>query len=227
MGQGGRDLESRLGYRFRDPGLLAQALTPPSSGLAPNNQRLEFLGDALLNAAVARILHREKPHWHEGHLSKLRASLVSTASLVAWAGALGLELVTGPRSPRGAPGGKALADAVEALLAAVMEDAGAGGFDAVERICEARFVEPIRRAEPEDWRRRDAKTALQEKAAAQGLPAPRYRLLEQSGPGHAPIFSVEAEVGDYAAQGRGPSRKAAEGEAARMLLDLLEAPKAS
>lgn len=226
MGEASGGLESRLGYRFRNRDLLVQALTPPSSGLAPNNQRLEFVGDALLNAAVALLVHREKPDWNEGHMSKLRAALVSTASLADWAGALGLGLVSGPRSPRGEPGPKALADAVEALLAAVLEDAGDKGFAAVQRLCETRFLEAVRRAETEDWRRLDAKTALQEKAASLGLEAPCYRLLDQAGPGHAPTFTVEVRVGTLAATGRGTTRKAAEGAAARTLLQRMEAPPA-
>lgn len=227
MAGGSGGLEARLGYRFRDAGLLAQALTPPSSGRVPHNQRLEFLGDALLNAAVALLIHREKPGWTEGDMSKLRASLVSTASLAAWARALDLRLAPGPRSPKGPPGEKSLADAVEAILAALHEDAGEDGFAAVTRLCASRFSAAIRSAREDDWRKLDAKTALQERAAALGLEAPRYRTVEQAGPGHAPVFTVEARAGAALAMGRGPTRKAAETEAAGLLLRELEAGPAS
>jgi len=212
-------LEARLGHRFADPDLLQLALTPPSAGLPQHHQRLEFLGDALLNAAVTVLIHREKPGWNEGAMSKLRATLVSTASLARWADALELVLVAGPKSPRAAASPKGRADAVEALVAAVHEDAGQRGFDAVLVLCEARFGETVRVAQPEDWKRLDAKTVLQERAAALGLDAPAYRLEAQTGPDHAPVFRVEAVVGEHHAEGTAGSRKAAEALAARALLD--------
>jgi ribonuclease-3 len=212
-------LEARLGHRFADPGLLQLALTPPSAGLPQHHQRLEFLGDALLNAAVTILIHREKPGWSEGLMSKLRATLVSTASLARWADDLQLALATGPQSPRGATSPKGRADAVEALVAAVHEDAGREGFSAVLALCEARFGEAVRAAQPEDWKRLDAKTVLQERAAALGLAAPAYHLAAQTGPDHAPLFRVEAVVGDHRAHGTAGSRKAAEAQAARSLLD--------
>lgn len=214
-----RDLEARLGYRFRDPRHLLRALTPPSSGLADHNQRMEFLGDALLNAAVARLVFEARGDWDEGAMSKLRASLVSTSSLAAWADDLGLELHRGPRSPKAPPGGKARADAVEALLCAVHLDAGARGFEAVLEICRGRFLAAIRSADARDWRMLDAKTALQEQAAAQGLPAPDYRLTGQEGPDHAPSFEAEVRLGSRLARGEGRTRKAAEAEAARRMLE--------
>ncbi len=221
MKKPGVDLETRLGHRFRDPALLAQALTPPSSGLQPHNQRLEFLGDALLNAAVALLIHRLKPDWAEGAMSKLRGTLVCTEALDAWGRDLGLVLREGPRSPRQAAGPKARADGVEALLAAVHEDCGDPGFEAVVRLCEARFARAIQEARPDDWKLRDAKTALQERAAALGLPPPSYRLQARSGPDHAPRFSVLVASGEHEAGGDGASLKAAEAAAARSLLGLI------
>lgn len=216
-----RDLETRLGYRFRNRNSLGQALTPASSGLADHNQRMEFLGDALLNAAVARLIFEARPDWDEGGMSKLRASLVSTASLAAWAEDLGLALRRGPRSPKAPPGEKARVDALEAVLCAVHLDAGARGFEAVLEVCRARFQAAILGADPRDWRRLDAKTALQEQAAAQGFPPPDYRLASQSGPDHAPSFVAEVRLGPHRSQGQGKSRKAAEAEAARRMLEAL------
>jgi ribonuclease-3 len=110
---------------------------------------------------------------------------------------------------------------VEALLAAVHEDAGSQGFTAVLGICEGRFLDSIRAATRDDWKQRDAKTALQERAAVLGLPAPSYGLQSRSGPDHAPCFLVDAEVGVHRSQGQGTTRKAAEADAARALLGLI------
>jgi len=218
------DLEARLGYRFRDATILKEALTHASAPSSRDNQRLEFLGDALLNFAVALLLHRERKDWQEGAMSKLRGVLVRTDSLHAWALDLGLVQTLRATHPRKAPpmGPKPLADALEALLAAIYLDAQAAGQDGsapVLALVEGRFLETIRQARPESWIRSDPKTHLQETAARLGLPVPSYDLLEQTGPGHAPRFRVRVVVGDHSAEAEGPSRKRAEGEAAQRLLD--------
>jgi ribonuclease III len=220
------DLEERLGYRFRDPALLQEALTHASAGSARDNQRLEFLGDSLLNFTVALLLHRERPDWQEGPMSKLRGILVRTESLHQWALDLGLDRALRSIHPRKAPpmGSKPLADALEALLASVYLDAESAGSDGclrVRELVEGRFLAFIREAEPEGWTRLDPKTHLQETAARLGLPAPVYTQVELAGPGHAPRFTVQVAVGSRAAQAQGSSRKRAEGEAARRLLDQL------
>lgn len=221
-------LEGRLGYAFHTPALLRQALTHPSSGLPQDNQRMEFLGDALLNAALTCILYREKGDWTEGQLSKLRHLLVSTEALYAWAQDLGLVLNTGA----GAPGvkklktafRKPLADAVEALLAAVYLDAaasGKNGLTEVTRLVEQRFLDTIRSAPLGVWEAHDPKTTLQERAATQGLPHPRYELVAQSGPDHAPRFRVRVAVGDQTAEAEDRTRRGAEAQAAANLLPQL------
>ncbi len=220
------EVEARLGYGFSDRSLLKEALTHASAGSAHDNQRLEFLGDALLNFAVALLLHRERPDWREGAMSKLRGMLVRTDSLHDWAQALGLSSALESAHPRKAPpmGRKPLADALEALLAAVFLDAQAAGVDgmaAVLALVEARFLEPIRQARPEAWTQLDPKTHLQETTARLGLPAPVYTQAGLSGPGHAPCFTMAVAVGDLSAQAEGSTRKRAEGDAARRLLDLL------
>ncbi len=219
-------LEARLGYRFRNPALLVEALTHTSAGAKRDNQRFEFLGDALLNFTVAYLLHRERPDWQEGAMSKLRGVLVRTESLRAWALDLGLDQALRAAHPRKAPpmGPKPLADALEALLAAVYLDAQAHGEDAslvVRALVEARFLAAIREAQPESWTRTDPKTHLQETAARLGLPAPIYALVEQAGPGHAPRFTMQVSVGDLTARSEGLTRKRAEGDAARQLLTQL------
>ena len=121
-------------------------------------------------------------------------------------------------------GPKPLADALEAVLAAVFLDAQAAGRDgtnSVVALVETRFLEPIRQASPEGWIRLDPKTHLQETAARLGLPAPVYAQVDQTGPGHAPRFTVRVAVGEQATEAEGSTRKRAEGEAAQRLLDLL------
>lgn len=220
------DLEVRLGYRFNDPDLLREALTHASLGSPRDNQRLEFLGDALLNFTVALLLYRERPDWQEGPMSKLRGVLVRTESLHAWALDLGLDQALKAAHPRKAPpmGPKPLADALEALLAAIYIDAQAAGVDGTLRVgelVEARFVASIRGAHPGSWTQMDPKTHLQETVARLGLPAPIYTQVDMAGPGHAPRFTMQVSVGSHSAQAEGPTRKRAEGDAARRLLDHL------
>lgn len=220
------DLEARLGHRFADRALLREALTHISAGRGRDNQRLEFLGDALLNFAVALLLHRERPDWQEGPMSKFRGVLVRTESLRQWALELGLDRALTASHPKKAPpmGPKPLADALEALLAAVYLDAqgtGQDGAAVIIDLVEQRFLEPIRAARPEAWARMDPKTTLQEAAARQDRPAPIYGLVSQSGPGHAPRFTVSVSVGELRSEASGPTRKGAEAEAAQHLLDLL------
>jgi ribonuclease-3 len=219
-------LEARLGYRFTDRALLVEALTHSSAGSPRDNQRLEFLGDALLNFTVALLLHRERPDWQEGAMSKLRGMLVRTESLCTWAQELGLDLALKAAHPRKAPpmGPKPLADALEALLAAVFLDTQRTGMDGtgpVVALVEARFLEPIRQASPEGWTRLDPKTHLQETAARMSLPSPVYAQVEQTGPGHAPRFTMRVTVGTVSTEAEGSTRKRAEGEAAQRLLNLL------
>jgi ribonuclease-3 len=220
------DLEDHLGYRFKDPDLLREALTHTSAGSVRDNQRLEFLGDALLNFTVAFLLHRERPDWQEGAMSKLRGVLVRTESLHTWALDLGLDRALKAVHPRKAPpmGPKPLADALEALLASIYLDAESAGLDGtlrVRELVEGRFLASIREAKPESWTRMDPKTHLQETAARMGLPAPVYTQVDLAGPGHAPRFTMQVSVGSLSAQAEGSTRKRAEGDAARRLLDHL------
>ncbi|HEX9008737.1 MAG TPA: ribonuclease III domain-containing protein [Holophagaceae bacterium] len=216
-------LEARLGHVFANPGLLNEALTHASTGKGRDNQRLEFLGDALLNFCVALAIHRERPDWEEGPMSKLRGVLVCTEALHAWALDLDLDHTLNSAG-RSSLGPKPLADAVEALLAAVFLDVQAAGGDGAARVqalVETRHLAAIRSADAGLWARRDAKTTLQETTARLGLPPPSYTLLAQSGPDHAPRFSVRASTGSHAVEAEGGTRKKAETEAARRLLDLL------
>ena len=219
-------LEVRLAYRFQERSLLQEALTHASASKGRDNQRLEFLGDALLNFTVAQVLFEAHPDWQEGPMSKQRGLLVRTESLHAWALDLSLNQALSATHPRKAPpmGSKPLADALEALLAAIYLDAQATGLDAagtVKALVEQRFLKTIQAAVPEGLTQQDPKTHLQETAARLGLPAPAYAQVGQAGPGHAPRFTVQVSVGDQAAEAEGLSRKRAESEAAKRLLLLL------
>jgi len=219
-------LELRLAYRFQERALLQEALTHASASKGRDNQRLEFLGDALLNFTVAQVLFEAHPDWQEGSMSKLRGLLVRTESLHAWALDLGLDQALSATHPRKAPpmGPKPLADALEALLAAIYLDAQASGQDAagtVKALVEQRFLKAIQAAVPEGLTQQDPKTHLQETAARLGLPAPVYAQVGQAGPGHAPRFTVRVSVGDQTAEAEGLSRKRAESDAAKSLLLLL------
>jgi ribonuclease-3 len=226
-------LEQRLGYRFRDTTLLQQALVHPSSGIQPDNQRLEFLGDALFGGALALLLYREKPQWPEGAMTKLRHLLVSTDSLYGWSQDLELRLQLPPKADPShlkTSFRKPLADAVEALLAAVFLDAqkaGEDGLAAVFARVEDRFLKTVREAQLDSWERHDTKTTLQERAAGQGLPVPRYETVGRTGPDHAPIFKVRVTVGSLHAEASARSLKQAQAEAARSLLESLSTPSKS
>jgi ribonuclease III len=220
-------LESRLGYQFRNRDLMRMALTPPSSGISPNNQRLEYLGDAILQCCVSQLVFLGQPAWEEGAMSKLRGMLVCTESLRDWAQELDLELERGPRSlkkPSDAHLGKPMADAMEAILAAIYLDAERAGEDpmkAVMELVKKRFEPSIRAAVPGIWEARDSKTTLQERASSAGLPAPIYELVERSGPDHEPRFFVRVRVGPLQSNGTAGTLKRAQTEAARNLLGLL------
>lgn len=213
-------LQTALGHTFRDAMLLEEALQHASAG-GRDNQRLEFLGDAILNAAVAALIHRLRPDWEEGAMSKLRNLLVRTETLAEWAMDLGVELKQSMGKSKARMGLKPMADAMEALLGAVYLDGGPQGFTAVASLVEARFGARIRAAHDGLWAQADPKTTLQERAASLGLPKPAYTLLSQAGPDHAPRFRVRAAIGTRHSEAEGGSRKGAEVEAARLLLEQL------
>lgn len=225
-GSSRKDLEATIQYQFRDVGLLDLALTHGSAGRGQDNQRLEYLGDALLNFCVARLIYREQPDWPEGAMSKLRGMLVCTDALHDWARELGLSLATGVRAPK-QPGAlrKPLADAVEALLAATYldaEDSRNDGLEAVMAIVALRHLDAIRSAHIGMWEHRDSKTTLQEKAAALGFPAPCYEQISRSGPDHQPTFKVRVSVGEFQAEANAGNLKQAEILAARGLVEHLD-----
>jgi len=221
------ELERRLGHKFSNPDLARQALTHRSFG-TPHNERLEFLGDALLNCSIATLLYERFTHLPEGDLSRLRATLVNQASLSQVAEALGLgerlRLGEGELKSGGFRRPSILADAVEALLGAVYLD---GGFEAARGVVQHVLGDRVESAgnKPVD---KDPKTALQELLQGRGLALPRYSVQKTEGEAHDQTFIVECRVDDLGvvASGKGTSRRAAEQAAAEGVLAQLEkAPK--
>ena len=212
-------LQNRLGYRFAQQGLLTRALTHRSFG-ADHNERLEFLGDAVLNLAVSSLLYERFAGSDEGDLTRVRAHLVREDSLHRVALALGLpeviRLSEGEMRGGGAARPSILADAVEAIIGAVFLD---GGYEAAQTLVQRLFGEVIQATEAESWTK-DAKTELQEWLQGRRLPVPTYRIVATRGQAHAQTFEVECAVPalGLTEPGEGRSRRIAEQEAARRML---------
>ncbi len=212
-------LEVALGHRFRDPALALLALTHPSFSYEHDgtrgNERLEFLGDAALDLAVATILYETHPDWTEGHLTRARKALVNAGSLAEHARALGLgrlvRLGRGERRMGGSDKGSILACLLEAVIGAVYLE---GGLESVTRIVRARFGEAL--AETAQVPEQDPKTRLQEWSQASLQMLPSYRLAEDTGVEDADErFAVEVSIGgDVWGRGTGRSKRHAERGAA-------------
>lgn len=216
-------LQTRLGHRFADPGLLERALSHRSLG-GRNNERLEFLGDALINFVAAAALYAAKPAAEEGALSRLRASLVREESLARIARELDLGGVIRLGESELKSGGyrrdSILADALEAILGAVYLDAGFAAAQAVS----VRLFEPLIAELPDAELLKDPKTRLQEWLQARSRPLPRYEVLAEEGPPHARRFQVRCVLADAPVQteAEGASRRNAEQQAAEAMLRRLE-----
>jgi ribonuclease-3 len=214
-----QNLEAVLGHGFGRPELLRQALTHRSFG-SPHNERLEFLGDSVLNCAVAASLYQRFTDLKEGDLSRLRASLVRQESLAEIARGLTLgellRLGEGELKSGGAARPSILADALEAIFGAIYVDAG---FDAARVVIERLYAPAMARIDPSDTGK-DPKTALQEVLQGRRLPLPRYGLLTTSGEAHAQQFEVECVIADLdiRSRGTGGSRRTAEQQAAQRAL---------
>ena len=225
-------LERRIGYRFRDRGLLEHALTHRSrvhedaSGGVFDNESMEFLGDSVLGFVIADMLFREFPQHNEGQKSKLKAWLVSSPSLARLAEQieLGAFLILGRGEEKTGGRGKhaIIADCYEALIAAIYLD---GGIDPARAFIERQFDDLIEEARvlgagaafTKDW-----KSALQEWLQSGGRGLPVYRLVEEIGPPHRKTFVMEVQVeGEPVARAEGRSKKEAAQAAARVALDRL------
>jgi len=215
------ELEARVGYRFKDRALLQRALTHKSvhsdaaadSAALRDNEQLEFLGDSILGFLASEFFFRRCPQWPEGKLTRLKAQRVNASHLFQTAAGLSLgqylQLGRGEEQSGGRTKKAILANAMEALIAAIYLD---GGLEASRSFVEARILEAGPSVEIQEDVQLDAKSALQELAQARKLP------------GHAKLFTVEARVGEqFAARAEGQSKKAAAQTAAALLLEQLHA----
>jgi len=216
-------LARALGHVFRRPQLLKQALTHRSA--APkNNERLEFLGDALLGVVIAEALWERFPHASEGRLTRLRASLVKKESLARLARGLALgdylHLGAGELRTGGYARDSILADSLEAVFAAVYLDQG---FEVAKRVILDLYREPLERTVA-DGSIKDPKTRLQERLQADKRPLPLYEVREISGIQHDQSFIVCCSLTDsgQSTHGKGKSRRGAEQQAAEQMLELMD-----
>jgi ribonuclease III len=226
-------LESYLGYEFKDLSHLSNALCHRSflnenqETCATDNERLEFLGDAVLGLCVGHLLMEEDPTKHEGELSKLRSSLVSEPGLAHMARQIDLgrfvKLGKGEALSGGADKNSILSDTFEAVIAAVYLDAG---FDRTREIVTCLFEEPVHQILA-NHRTMDYKSAIQEYAQEHFNAIPEYRLEKESGPDHDKTFEISLMVNTVYALGRGKTKKAAEQDAARNALKSLKSPPCS
>lgn len=212
----------RIGHRFADPKLLAQALTHRSAG-TPHNERLEFLGDGIVNLLIAEVLFQRWPRADEGALTRARAELVREASLATIARELdlGTRLTMGPGEMKsgGHRRDSILADALEAVVAAIYLDAGLEAC----RACVLPWFESALAALPVGKPEKDPKTRLQEWLQGKQKPLPSYELVGESGKEHARHFQIRCRTADppLAAEGEGNSRRVAEQAAAAALISQL------
>ncbi len=220
MPQSLNQLEERLQYRFHDAELLCQALTHRSHSAA-NNERLEFLGDSILNCSVAAILFRRYGKLDEGDLSRVRANLVKQQSLYEIAQTLGvsdfLRLGEGELKSGGFRRPSILADTLEALFGAMYLD---GGFEKAYAVIERLYTPVLEHVDPKTLGK-DAKTLLQEYLQGHKIALPQYTVIATHGAAHNQQFEVECTVPklDIKVGGSGASRRAAEQAAAKKALE--------
>ena len=223
-------LETALGYRFKTPERLTRALChssyineQPQQGMA-SNERLEFLGDAVLNLGVSHLLMARSDPLTEGEMSRNRADLVNETQLAAIARELGLGayllLGKGEEQTDGREKNSILADAVEAVIAAIYLD---GGFDAAFRFVARQFADRINAVGARRFGT-DFKSRLQERVQAVYHEVPRYEVVDARGPDHDKTFRVRMSVAGITAEADGKSKKMAEQNAARAGLALLDRP---
>ncbi len=212
-------LQSRIGHEFADPKLLLEALTHRSFG-QPNNERFEFLGDSILNCVMSIALFERFGELREGELSRVRASLVRQDALhrIALELELGdfLRLGEGELKSGGSRRPSILADALEAVFAAVFLDAG---FPAAKAVIDRLYVPLLAEVDPRKPSK-DPKTALQEWLQGRRIPVPTYSMVQALGEAHAQEFEVACEIPKLGVRtlGRGPSRRIAEQQSAELAL---------
>jgi len=216
-------LQTRIGYSFKQPTLLQQALTHRSFS-AINNERLEFLGDSVLNFIIAHQLFNLFPHLPEGDLSRLRAKLVREASLAEIAAELhlgdALKLGEGELKSAGWRRPSILADALEAIVGAVYLD---GGFDAAQQVVALLYRDKLQTIDPK-FIDKDAKSQLQEYLQSKKMDLPDYQVVSIEGEAHAQTFTVQCFIKKLklTTTGVGTSRRVAEQQAAKLAMDEIQ-----
>ena len=222
------ELQDRIGYRFNEPDLLVRAMTHSSyrnenPDVPWDNERLEFLGDAVLSVVVATLLWREYPEEDEGSLTRARARLVSEEALASCARRMGLGdfllLGRGEDSTGGRDRNSVLSDALEAVVGAIYVD---GGNDIAAKRVQA-FLAPELSEDFPVMSDRDPRSRLQERTQALGFGTPVYKVIRVTGPTHEPVFVVEVRCaeGKYRIHGNGGTKKSAATEGAKRLLEML------
>jgi ribonuclease-3 len=216
-------LQTRIGYQFSQPDLLQQALTHRSFS-ATNNERLEFLGDSVLNFIIAHQLFNLFPDIPEGDLSRLRAKLVKESSLAEIAISLhlgdALKLGEGELKSAGWRRPSILADALEAIVGAVYLD---GGFDAAQQVVALLYRDKLQTIDPTSIDK-DAKSQLQEYLQSKKMDLPEYQVVSIEGEAHAQTFTVQCEIKKLklTTTGVGTSRRVAEQQAAKLAMDKIQ-----
>ena len=216
-------LQTRISYSFTQPALLQQALTHRSFS-ATNNERLEFLGDSVLNFIIAHQLFNLFPHLPEGDLSRLRAKLVREASLAEIATDLNLgdalKLGEGELKSAGSRRPSILADALEAIVGAVYLD---GGFDAAQQVVALLYRDKLQTIDPKAIDK-DAKSQLQEYLQSKKMDLPEYQVVSIEGEAHAQTFTVQCFIKKLklTTTGVGTSRRVAEQQAAKLAMDEIQ-----
>jgi ribonuclease-3 len=215
----------RLGYSFSDPKLLQEALTHRSHS-APHNERLEFLGDAVLNCAIAGLIYKSFPDLPEGHLSRLRANFVNQAALSNVALNLQIDklmkLGEGELRSGGASRPSILADAFEAILGAIYLDSG---FEQAEQVISQLYL-PLFQTIDLKTQGKDSKTLLQEFLQGRKLALPEYNVVTTTGKAHKQKFQVECMIPSFDIRtiGEGASRRGAEQAAAKLAYEKICLP---
>ena len=211
-------LLERIGYQFRDETLLSEALSHPSinasGGNRPHNQRLEFLGDRVIGLVMADVLFGAMRDEREGSLTRRYADCVENARLAEIARGLDLaeSLETMPDTDEPKTD-KVLADALEALMGAIWRD---GGIEAVRPVIMRIWGELLSDGTS---KQKDSKSQLQEIAMERKMPLPHYRLIDRTGPDHAPVFIIEVSFDGRSTEAQGPSKRQAEQKAASLMLE--------
>lgn len=226
------DLEKKIGFQFKDPALLKQALTHRSylnefkNQKIESNERLEFLGDVVLSFVISSWLFNEFPDFHEGKLTSLRSNLVNTGALAKIAQQLEigdyLLLSRGEKEAQGQTNPTLLANALEALLGAIFLDQG---LETAKNFIKEHFQGLLREI-IRSGRLKDYKSLLQEKAQAKTGQSPVYKIIKEDGPEHNKVFTVDVLIeGQILAQGVGLSKQKAEQKAAQKALEKLSLKK--